>query len=158
MSEKGFTLTELLMVIVLIGIVGASVAPLLSDTTFFQKRFFLDEFSNMLRFAHKISTATGCDIVIKYKDNNHIGLYMKQNCTQGDFTRPIVSPYLIEAGSAYELVVPKIPPLVNLPIFIDKMGKVYNAQNRWQPEIVFSVDNQHIVIDGFSGFVYEKTT
>lgn len=156
--EKGFTLIELLIVIVLLGIVGASVAPLLSDSSIFQRRFFLDEFSTMLRFAHKVSTNTGCEVAIKYKDDNHIGLFMKQSCTQGEFNQPVLSPYLIEAGAAYELTVPKMPALANLPIYIDKEGKVYDAQNRWQQEIVFSIDKQLMVIDGLSGFVYEKNS
>ncbi len=154
-SEKGFTLTELLLVIVLIGIVGVTASPMLTQTSTFQKRFVLDEFLNMLRYARKAAGATGCEVAILSRDNR-VGLYMRENCDKNDFTHEVSSPFLTESQTGYYLLLPKGFTISPLPIYIDSQGKVYDSQHQWQKELNLNINTQRFKIDGFSGFVYEK--
>lgn len=56
-SLKGFTMTELIMVIVILGILSLSVLPRLTDKNVFESRGFRDESMALLRYAQKSAVA-----------------------------------------------------------------------------------------------------
>lgn len=154
-GEKGFTIIELILVIVLIAIISATGFATLSNTSLFTSRFFTDDFLNMLRYARKVASATGCEVALISK-HNEIGLYRRAQCTQGDFTYPILSPIIFDSKAGYVISQPKGWHVKELPLYVHSDGKVFNADDRWQKEINLKLNQQHFVIDGFSGFVYEK--
>ncbi len=156
--SHGFTLIELLLVIALLGIVGATASPLLNHHELFQERFFIDELSNMLRFAHKVATATGCEVQLRYKQENELALYMRQSCTGSEFSQIVASPFLLAENQGYTINVPRtLSVKANFPLFIESDGKVVDQSHLWQKEVKLQLKNNQIVIDGFSGFVYEKS-
>lgn len=55
--QRGFTLVELVMVMIIIGILAAVVAPRFFDIGIFQSRGFTDQVQASLRFAQKIAIA-----------------------------------------------------------------------------------------------------
>lgn len=55
--QRGFTLVELIMTIVIVGILSAVVAPRFFDTNVFQSRGFADQVQASLRYAQKIAIA-----------------------------------------------------------------------------------------------------
>lgn len=64
--HSGFTLVELTLVIVLLGIVSVLVAPRFFDLSVFQARGYYDEALAATRFAHKYAIATGCNARIQF--------------------------------------------------------------------------------------------
>ncbi len=56
-KEWGFTLIELIMVVVILGVLAVFVAPKLFDSTSFTARGFHDETSALLRFGQKTAIA-----------------------------------------------------------------------------------------------------
>ncbi len=111
----------------------------------------------MLRFAHKVATATGCEVQVRYKQENELSLYMRQSCTGSEFSQMVASPFLLSENQGYTITVPRTISLkANLPIYIESDGKVVDHSHRWQKELTLEVKRNQIVIDGFSGFVYEK--
>jgi MSHA pilin protein MshC len=54
---RGFTLVELIMVMVIVGILGAVVAPRFFDANVFKSRGFADQVQTSLRYAQKIAIA-----------------------------------------------------------------------------------------------------
>jgi MSHA pilin protein MshC len=58
----GFTLIELVAVLVIIGIVMAVVAPRFFDNTAFSERGYADELASSLRYARRIAVASGCNV------------------------------------------------------------------------------------------------
>lgn len=61
-KELGFTLIELVTVIVLLGIVTAVAAPRFFDNRIFDERGYADELASSLRYSQRIAIASGCDV------------------------------------------------------------------------------------------------
>jgi len=58
----GFTLVELVAVLVIIGIVAAVAAPRLFDNAVFTERGYADEIAASLRYARRIAIASDCNV------------------------------------------------------------------------------------------------
>ncbi|NBB91644.1 MAG: prepilin-type N-terminal cleavage/methylation domain-containing protein [Gammaproteobacteria bacterium] len=60
-GQRGFTLTELVIVLVLVGILAAFVVPRI-DIEGFERQAFASELTNALRYAQKSAIASGCHV------------------------------------------------------------------------------------------------
>jgi MSHA pilin protein MshC len=61
-AEHGFTLLELIIVLVVLGIISLTVLPRIGDTTAFTARGYFDEAVAAARYAQKIAVASGCPV------------------------------------------------------------------------------------------------
>src|SRR5690606_29493353 len=62
MHSRGFTLVELILVIVVIGILAAVVGPRFFERSTFDERLYAEEVRAGLRHAQKLALAGGCRI------------------------------------------------------------------------------------------------
>lgn len=58
----GYTIVELVLVMVIIGILGAVAGPRFFNNAAFDERAYLDELASSLRYAQKIAVASGCRV------------------------------------------------------------------------------------------------
>lgn len=58
----GYTVIELLLVIVLLAILSAVAGPRFFDNTTFDERAYADELASSLRYAQKVAVASGCQV------------------------------------------------------------------------------------------------
>lgn len=69
-TVRGFTLVELVTILVLIGILAAFAAPRL-DLETFRQQAFRDELTNALRRARKVALASGCPVQVSVDGNGY---------------------------------------------------------------------------------------
>jgi MSHA pilin protein MshC len=61
---KGFTLVELVLVIVILGVISVTALPMLFSRTDFEQRGFFDELLQATRYAQKLAVASNCDVQV----------------------------------------------------------------------------------------------
>jgi len=67
--QCGFTVIELIAVIVVLGILSATVLPKFFDKSGYQQRVIFDDTLNAVRYAQKLAVATGCNVQFSISSN-----------------------------------------------------------------------------------------
>ena len=93
--QTGFTLVELVMVIVMVGILSITALPKFFDKNIYAERAFFDDTLNAVRYAQKLAIATGCNVQVSISSNSYTLM------RQGDS-----SSTSCPGGSTYSLAVP----------------------------------------------------
>lgn len=63
-AQHGFTLTELVTVIVILGVLSVAALPLWFNRTDFEQRGYFDELLQATRYAQKLAVASNCNVQI----------------------------------------------------------------------------------------------
>ena len=93
MHSRGFTLVELILVIVVIGILAAVVGPRFFERSTFDGRLYAEEVRAGLRHAQKLALAGGCRIRFSL-DGSGYQLLRDADCdaSTDDFTAAVLDP------------------------------------------------------------------
>lgn len=70
-AQKGFTLVELVMTLVLLGILSATALPNFFAVSGYQQQVFFDDTLAALRYAQKLAVATGCNVQVSITDDTY---------------------------------------------------------------------------------------
>ncbi|MDH1054161.1 pilus assembly FimT family protein [Aquipseudomonas alcaligenes] len=60
--QRGFTMVELIMVIVILGILAAVVGPRFFDRQVFDERLYFEQSLSAVRYAQKLALSSGCPV------------------------------------------------------------------------------------------------
>lgn len=154
--QKGFTLIESIMVILLITILSAVATTMFSGQKIFTERFFTDDVTQMLHYARKVAMATECEVEVSYRQPV-LMLLQRENCHSGNFARHVAAANLLEGDKPFEIVVPKeIQLSAKLPLYIDSAGRIVDQSNSDLEKIIWKINKRMLNIDPFSGFIYES--
>jgi MSHA pilin protein MshC len=88
---SGFSLMELLVVILLLGILSVFALGGLFNRDQFAAKGFFDDTVNAVRFAQKLAISTGCDVRVLTTASSYV-LHQRPNCTDVGFTIPVDNP------------------------------------------------------------------
>ncbi|PKM42849.1 MAG: hypothetical protein CVV05_17760 [Gammaproteobacteria bacterium HGW-Gammaproteobacteria-1] len=64
MRHSGFTLTELVTVIIILGVLSVTALPVWFNRTDFEARGYFDELRQATRYAQKLAVSTNCDVLV----------------------------------------------------------------------------------------------
>ena len=145
-AHAGFTLIELVMAIVLIGIISAVVAPKFFHRGGFDERALFDDTLNAVRYAQKTAVATGCSTQLSISANEYSILH-EDACNSGTFIialHPSTSENFTGSQSGVSLTSSQATTT------FDALGKA-DADN------TISVGNHQISIVAATGFSYDST-
>ena len=90
-KSSGFSIFELVIVIVLLGIMSVYALGRFFDQDEAAARGFFDDTVNAVRFAQKLAISTGCDVRVSTVVSGY-SLVQSSGCTANDFTNPVVNP------------------------------------------------------------------
>jgi MSHA pilin protein MshC len=145
-SQGGFTLVELIMVMVIAGILAAVAAPRFFDTNVFQLRGFADEVQASLRYAQKVAIAQHRFVCAAFTSNS---ITMTIGATAACGT-PLVSP---TGEASYVINAPVGIAFTTVPT-----GFSFNALGTPTDASGIPVAIQTINITGINGITIEAET
>jgi MSHA pilin protein MshC len=122
---RGFTMVELILVIVIIGIISAVVGPRFFDRQVFDERLFFEESQAAVRYGQKLALASGCLTQVSL-DNNGYHLLQAVNCTSGAYSAEVRGP---DGETPFAAPAPTHVTLtaVNFPVVFDSLGRPSSA-------------------------------
>jgi MSHA pilin protein MshC len=149
--SKGFTIIELVIVTILLGILAIVALPRLFDQTGFQETGFYQDVINAFRYAQKTAIASGCDVQASYDSvSRQYAVYFRSggtdtSCGAGSFSEFVRSP---QDNSNYTGTGPSgISSSGTLSVVFDAAGSPSNSGS-------FNIGNKTINVAPVTGYVY----
>jgi MSHA pilin protein MshC len=147
--QRGFSLLELIIVIILLGILAIAAAPSFT-TQGTEEATFAEETRAALRYAQKLALATGCEVQVAV-DAGTDGLSVTRraggtstSCGTGGFTQAVTDPagggaYQRDAGSEADVT-------AGLTVVYDGLGRPSTAGT-------VTIGARSVVVEAESGYV-----
>lgn len=120
-KHRGFTIVELVMTIMIIGILAAVVGPRFFDRKVFDERLFFEEAVASVRYAQKLALASGCLTQVSLTTNGYL-LRRAASCTSGAYSAEVQGP---DGQIPYANTVPTgvAVSAINFPVVFDSLGR-----------------------------------
>ncbi len=148
--QHGFTLVELVMVIVLLAIISTMALPRFFNTSPFDERVLFDDTLNAVRYAQKVAVASGCNIRFSV-NNNRYSVFKDNSCNSGNFSSNIPVKHPANSSENYTGTQNTIAlTAIHTHTIFDALGRADNDNT-------ISVGSRRISIIAATGFSYDST-
>jgi len=145
----GFTLAELVTVMVVVGVLAAVAVPRFVDRQTFQERGFYDEALSAARYAQKFAVASGCEVRLTISSGTYVLNQRITDCTTGGFTRAVKNPGNLGAANFTGTAPSGITfTMTTGTVDFDALGKTSDGVTR-----TVTVGTKSFQIIGATGFV-----
>ncbi|GLQ33507.1 pilus assembly FimT family protein [Litoribrevibacter albus] len=155
-QSKGFTLIELVMVIIILGILAATAIPRFFSKSAYDERFFYEDVMAGLRHSHKLAMSTGCGVQFDVEANGFV-LQQDENCfnsaSAANYSASVIRP---GEGDAYTI---NTRPSGsnwssnNDPLIFNARGQVTNLGGTVLSSTTLNVAGRTITVDGHTGYI-----
>lgn len=146
-QQHGFTLVELIMVIVLLAALSATALPRFFSKSDFDERILFDDTQNAARYAQKLSVATGCKTVLSIS-NNQYQLLQGATCNTAPFSSPITNP--VKGG-------PYTGNKEGITLSALNTRTTFSALGTADADNTITIGNRTFAIIAATGFNYDST-
>lgn len=119
----GFTVVELVVAILLIGILSANTIPRFFSLNQFDEMGFADALLSATRYAQKLALASRCDTRVRIHAGGYELLQRAAGCTLGPFTRSVSRA----GGTVWDDPAPGGVAVGSLDIYFDAQGRPRDA-------------------------------
>ncbi len=150
LRARGYTVVELVLVIVIIAILGAVAGPRFFDNTAFDERAYADELGSSLRYAQKVAVASGCRVRVVIAASSYSLTQQSPqagHCDPADASFPV--PVRLSTGEVLNGAAPAgvtaAPPLT---LVYDALGRTNLAADQ-----TLTIGTRSLVIQADSGLV-----
>lgn len=137
-GQSGFTLVELVLTLVIIGILAAVVGPRFFDRRVFDERLFFEETVSAVRYAQKLALASGCLTQISLGAGGY-QLRRAANCTSGAYSAEVQGPDGQIPFANTDLPAGVSVSATNFPVVFDSLGRPSSAASATIGAFSFSV-------------------
>lgn len=151
--SDGFTLVELVVVLVLLSVLGAVGMPRFFNQQTFIEWGFTDEVTAALRYAHKLAIASGCDTAVIMASGSY-ELKQRATCDGGNFTQAVLLPG--GSSSGYTGIVPSGITLSGIDLYFDASGRPWDRASgaALSSLTTVSVGSRSIAVEPETGYVH----
>lgn len=150
--QQGYTVVELVVVMVIMGILAANAMPAFFSSNRFEEMGFADSTASALRYARKVAVTSGCDTRVAISAAGFQMLQRAKACDSGTLTRAVVRP----GGGTWSELAPAGVGIGSLDLFFDAAGTPYDYASTLAlatPQSV-SVGARSITVEPITGFVH----
>jgi prepilin-type N-terminal cleavage/methylation domain-containing protein len=156
-NQSGFTLIELVMVIIILGILAATAIPRFLDRSVTDERFFYEDTLAGLRHAHKLALSSGCAVQFEFDADGFELLQNDQACfnaaSSADYSLNVYRP---SGEDNYHVT--NLPDGVFLgsttnTLIFNSEGQVTSDGSSVINSTTVTVGDRTILIEGETGFV-----
>jgi len=145
--HRGFTLAELVLVLVIIGVLATFAVPRFFTRQGFDARGFADQTASAIRYAQKLAVASGCEVQATITGAGYVLNQRLTNCTTGAFTRDVRHP-----GTGETTFTAAPPAGVSIAATVSPI--VFNALGQASSASTITVGGRTLQVVAETGLVY----
>lgn len=158
-KNRGFTLVELIMTMVIVGILAAVVAPRFFDTNVFQSRGFADQVQATLRYAQKVAIAQRRNVCVAFDSvavPNNITLTIDSDTPSDGVCNPAPAGNLQSpsGGASYVINAPAGVAFGTAPAPVDFSFNALGTPTNAPQAISITGAANAIIIEAETGYVH----
>jgi MSHA pilin protein MshC len=144
---SGFTLIELIMIIVVLGALSIFVVPRLNKSNF-DTLSFQQELKTAIRYAHKLSVASECEVQVALTANSYALYYPDSTCNPPVGFGAVPVNHLVQSG-AYAGTAPSGVTIAGFGDFYFTASGAPNISGT----ITISPGGRQVIVNPVTGFV-----
>ncbi len=138
--HKGFTLIELVVIILLLGILAAFAMPKFFNLSDYRTRAAYDEVASAVRYAQKLAVASGCEVRVSISGSSYALQQHSTDCTSGAFAT--ISNHPITSNNISGVSLTSIPG-----------SFIFDAMGRSSSAVTVNIDSDSFTVIAETGTV-----